>query len=166
MAQTQVRPEQKVVITRTFDAPRERVWEAWTIPEQLREWWGPRGFTAPVIRIDLRVGGEFFNCMSGPDAKPVCGIGTFREVKDQERLVLTDSFANEQGKVVSASYYGMSPDWPREMLITVTFEKVGGKTRVTLEDSGLHGVSEKDREEMRQGWEQSFDKLVEYLREG
>ncbi len=163
MEQTQVRPRDKVVITRIFDAPRERVWEAWTIPEQAREWWGPKGYTAPVIRIDLRVGGEFFNCMSRPDEKPVCGIGTFKEIKTLERFVVTDSFADEQGKIVPATYYGMSPDWPREALITVTFEKLGGKTRLTLTYSGIRGVSEADLQGMSKGWDEMFDKLEAYL---
>jgi len=165
MAQIQVRPEEKVVITRIFDAPRGRVWRAWTEPDHLRRWWGPKGYTAPVARVDLRVGGEYFSCMRSPEGKDICGKGTFKEVTAPERLVVTDSFADEKGNIVSAAYYGMNPDWPRELLITVALEEVGGKTRMTLTHSGLEGVSEQDREDMRHGWEESFDKLAQYLKE-
>ena len=49
-----------LIITRLFDAPRELVWKAWTQPERISPWWGPKGFTSPVFKIDLRVGGELF----------------------------------------------------------------------------------------------------------
>ncbi|HXL81520.1 MAG TPA: SRPBCC domain-containing protein, partial [Pyrinomonadaceae bacterium] len=53
----------ELVITRFFDAPRELVWQAWTDPKQLVKWWGPKNFTAPVAKIDLRVGGKYLYCM-------------------------------------------------------------------------------------------------------
>ena len=57
--------ESEVLITRIFDAPRQRVWKAWTEPEEVRKWWAPKGFSAPHIRIDFRVGGKFVYCMRG-----------------------------------------------------------------------------------------------------
>jgi uncharacterized protein YndB with AHSA1/START domain len=57
------------IITRLFDAPRELVWKAWTEPERVMHWWGPIGFTSPVSRIDLRVGGKYHSCMRSPDGK-------------------------------------------------------------------------------------------------
>ena len=77
---------------------------------------------------------------------------------------MTDSFADEHGQVVPATYYGMSPDFPQQMLITVTFEELdGGRTRLTLRHSGFRGISAADLEGMQQGWMESFDKLAEYL---
>jgi uncharacterized protein YndB with AHSA1/START domain len=60
---------QELVIMRIFDAPRHLLWKAWTEPERLVRWWGPKGFTAPVSKIDLRVGGAYLNCMRSPRAR-------------------------------------------------------------------------------------------------
>jgi len=154
----------EITIARVLNAPRERVWKAWTDPEQFMRWWGPKGFTAPVSQIDLRVGGKYLYCMRSPEGKDFWGTGTFQEIVASEKLVMTDSFADEHGQVVPATYYGMSPDIPLEMLIAVTFEELdGGRTRLTLRHSGIKGISAADREGMQQGWTESFDKLAQML---
>jgi uncharacterized protein YndB with AHSA1/START domain len=164
---TEERPaEDSLVITRIFDAPRELVWKAWTDPERIKRWFGPRGFTTPVYKMDLRVGRKYHSAMRSPDGQDFWSTGVFREIAEPERLVMSDSFADEKGNKVPASYYGMSPDWSGESLITVTFEEIEGKTRMTLEGSGFSGMSATDRDNARQGWSQSFDKLGEYLAEG
>lgn len=152
----------ELTITRVFDAPRELVWKAWTEPERVKRWWGPKGFTSPVIKIDLRVGGEYLSCMRSPEGQDFWSKGIFREIVAPERLVMTDSFADKEGNTVPASYYGMSGDWPLEMLVTVMFEEQEGKTKLTLKHSGIEGISDTDRDNMKQGWSQSFDKLAEY----
>lgn len=154
----------EVVITRVFDAPRELVWKAWTEPEIVKQWWGPKGFTSPFVRIDLRVGGEYLNCMRSPEGRDFWSKGVFKEVVVPERLVMTDSFADEKGNTVPASYYGMSGKWPLEMLITMLFEEHEGKTKLTLRHSGTEGIDAADLENMRQGWSESFDKLDKALR--
>ncbi len=154
----------EITIARVLDAPRERVWKAWTEPEQTMRWWGPKGFTASVSQIDLRVGGRYLNCMRSPDGKDFWSTGIFQEIVAPEKLVMTDSFADEHGQVVPATYYGMSPDTPLEMLITVTFEELkGNRTRLTLRHSGIRGISAADMEGMQQGWNESFDKLARIL---
>ncbi len=70
------------------------------------------------------MGGKYLYCMRSPDDKDFWGTGIFREIAEPEKLVMTDSFADEHGRVVPATYYGMSPDTPLEMLITVTFEEM------------------------------------------
>lgn len=102
-------------ITRVFDAPREKAWKAWTDPEGVKKRWGPKNFTAPHISIDLRVGGAYLYCMRSPDGKDYWSTGVYREIVPLERLVLTDSFADEKGNVVPASHYGMPGDWPLEL---------------------------------------------------
>jgi uncharacterized protein YndB with AHSA1/START domain len=154
---------EEVVITRTLDAPRELVWKAWTEPERIMRWWGPKGFTSPACEIDLRVGGKYLSCMRSPDGKDYWSRGVFREIKRHERLVMTDSFADAEGNTVPASYYGMSGDWPLEMLITLTLEEQEGKTKLTISHSGTEGVSDEDRKNMQQGWDESLDKLAEAL---
>jgi len=153
-----------LVITRVFDAPRERVWKAWTEPERCMRWWGPNGFTCPVCRIDLRLGGAYLNCMRSPEGQDYWSTGVYREIVPPERLVFTDSFADEQGNVVPATHYGMNADYPLEMLVTATFEELDGQTRLTLKHAGLPPGEELDN--CRVGWSESFDKLAEALAKG
>jgi uncharacterized protein YndB with AHSA1/START domain len=153
-----------ILITYLFESPRERIWKAWTEPELLMKWWGPRSFTAPVSKIDLRVGGKYIACMRSPDGKDYWSTGTYKEIVKPERLVLTDSFSDAQGKIVPASYYGMSGDWPLELQITVTFEEQGAKTKLTLRHEGL--PESPNRELTKAGWIESFDKLAQYLEKG
>jgi len=152
---------QELVMTRLFDAPRELVWKAWTDPERLKRWWGPAGFTAPSAKLHLHVGGKYLFCMRSADGRDYWITGVYREIVPMERIVCTDSSADEWGNVVPATYYGMSPDFPLEMLVTVTFEERDGKTKMTLRLSGI--PSGPDSQGAEQGLNQSFDKLAEDL---
>ena len=149
-------------ITRIVDAPRELVYRAWTDPELCMQWWGPKDFTAPVVKLDLRVGGKILTCMRSPDGKDYWSTGVYREIVPLKRIVSTDSFADEKGNVVPASHYGMVEDLALELLVTVTFEEYEGKTRFTLQHDGFSPGEHRDL--ARAGWEQSFDKLAELLR--
>lgn len=153
--------ERELVITRVFDAPRELVWKAWTEPEHFVRWWGPKGFTTPFCKIDSRVGGEYLNCMRSPEGQDFWSKGVFRKIVPPERLVMTDSFADKEGNIVPASHYGMSGDWPLETQITVTFEEHDGKTKLTLRHASM--PAGKNRDMAGAGWNESFDKLAEYL---
>jgi uncharacterized protein YndB with AHSA1/START domain len=153
-----------LVIERVFDAPRELVWKAWTDPEQAMKWWGPEGFTAPVCKMDVRVGGTSFMAMQSPefnDGRPIYSTGVYKELVEPERLVVTDSFADEHGNVVPASHYDMGEDFPLELLISVTFEDIGGgKTKMTLRHEGMPAGTQQDA---GQGWSSQFDKLDRLL---
>jgi uncharacterized protein YndB with AHSA1/START domain len=154
--------ERTLVITREFDAPPDLVWKAWTEPERMMQWWGPRNFTAPVVKLDLRVGGKCLLCMRDAQGKDFWSTGVYQEIVPPQRLVMTDSFADEQGNAVPASYYGFPDDFPLEMRIVVTFEDLGGKTRMTLRHEGMPAG---DMENMAgQGWNEQFDKLDELLK--
>lgn len=150
-----------LVIERIINAPRELVWKAWTEPEHIMRWRGPKDFTTPVFRVDLRVGGESFGCMRSPDSKDYCGKGIYLEIVPFERLIMTDSFADKSGNIVPASYYGMSGDFPLEMRITLLLKEHDGQTKLTLRHSGIPAGEE--REGARQGWNESLDKLDWYL---
>lgn len=149
--------EQALVITRVFDAPPGLVFRAWTEPERVMCWWGPKGFTSPVARIDLRVGGSYLYSMRSPEGQDFWSTGVYREIVEPERIVLTDSFSDADGNVVPALHYGISGDWPLELRVTVTFEGVDGKTRLTLRHEGI--PAGEGREMTGYGWNQSFDKL-------
>jgi uncharacterized protein YndB with AHSA1/START domain len=157
----EIKNKDELTITRIFDAPREKVWQAWTSPEEIKKWWGPKYFTAPVSKIDLRVGGKYLSCMRGPDGKDYWSTGIYRELVPMERIVVTDSFADEKGNVVPASHYGMTGDFPLELLVTVTFEELGNKTKMVLRHEGIPAGMMREMTET--GWSESFDKLAEYI---
>jgi uncharacterized protein YndB with AHSA1/START domain len=152
----------EIVITRQFPAPRALVFDAWTKPERMAQWFGPTGFTTPVVRIDLRPGGVVVSCMRGPDGKDYWSRGVYREVDVPARIVCTDSFADADGNIVEPTQYGMSAGWPREALLTVTFTEDHGATTLRLRHAvGTAPVAERDM--CQRGWSESLDKLAAYL---
>jgi uncharacterized protein YndB with AHSA1/START domain len=96
--------------------------------------------------------------MRSPDGQDFWSTGFYREIAPYDRLVYTDSFADEQGNIVPASHYGMQDDMPLEMLVTVILTEQGGKTVMTLTHSGVPAGEMGDN--TREGWSQSFDKLA------
>jgi uncharacterized protein YndB with AHSA1/START domain len=142
-----------LTITRIFDAPREAVWKAWTDPKQVSQWWGPRGFTAPVVELDVRPGGDLRIDMQGPDGTVYANRGVFHEVSEPERLVVTTRLLNDDGEPVI------------DGLSTVTFADDDGKTRLTLEFELVHVAPEAAEAAAgaEEGWNESFDRLAEYL---
>lgn len=154
--------ENELTITRVFDAPCDLLWKAWTEPERVMRWWGPKGFTSPICKIDLRIGGSYLFCMLSPDGEDFWSTGVYREIVPPAKIVCTDSFADEDGNVVPATYYDMGDDFPLELQITITFEEHDGKTKMTLLHAGLPSGAMKDA--TAQGWNESFDKLAESLR--
>lgn len=151
-----------LVITRIFDAPRELVWKAWTDPERMKLWWGPKEFTSPACTMDLRVGGRYHFCMRSPQGQDFWTTGVYREIVPPSRLVYTDNFSDDKGNVVPASHYGVPGDWPPETVVTVTFEEFDGKTKMTLRHVGI--PSGFMSEMAGAGWNGSFDKLAESLK--
>ncbi|SYZ74495.1 conserved hypothetical protein [Candidatus Zixiibacteriota bacterium] len=154
----------ELVLSRTFDAPPEMVFRAWTEPDYLTRWWGPKMFTCPTAKVDLRVGGKYLICMRGPDGKDYWSTGVYREIVPKKKIVCTDSFADEKGNVVPSTHYGMSPEMPMEMLVTVAFEAAKGKTKFTLHHAGIANMSDIDRKNMNQGWNEMLDKLENLVR--
>jgi uncharacterized protein YndB with AHSA1/START domain len=154
--------EGEIIITRIFDAPRELVWKAWTEPEHIKHWWGPKDYTAPYCSIDFRVGGVYLFCMRSPEGRDFWSTGIFREIVSLERIVCTHCFADEKGNIVPASHYGMSMDFPLEMLWTITFQENNGETRFSLRYSGTPSGNINDM--ANKGWNQSLDKFADTLK--
>jgi uncharacterized protein YndB with AHSA1/START domain len=150
------------VITRVFDAPRELVWRAWTDPEQIVRWWGPKGFTSPAAKVDLRVGGKFMYCMRSPEGQDGWNGGVFREIVPQERIVATVSFMDEHGMRVPPAQYGLPADWPDEGVAITTFEELDGKTTLTIRFEGI--PAGEMLKNMILGWNEQLDKLAATLR--
>ena len=144
----------EVTITRTFNAPRDLVYKAWTDPALLAQWWGPSGFTNPVCEMDVRPGGAILIHMQGPDGAVYPMQGVFDEVAPPKRLVFTSSaFASVDGPFLL------------EDTTTVTFVEQGGKTTVTVQAVVTNAVPEAEGAlaGMEEGWSQSLDNLSEYL---
>ena len=116
-----------------------------------------------VIRVDLRVGGNYLYAMRAPDGKDFWSTGTYREIIPFKRIVVSDSFADEKGNVVPSSYYGMTRDWPLEVQVTSTFEEQKGKTKYTL--TYEFTPPKEMLEPMVAGWNESLDKLEKVLEE-
>lgn len=153
----------ELVITRVFGAPRELVWKAWTDPVHFMLWWGPKNFTCPVCKMDFRIGGKYLYSMKSTEGQEYWSTGIYKEIIPLERIVCTDSFADEKGNVVPASHYGMSgDDWPMELMVTITFEDLSNKTKMTLTHVGIPAVEMKEM--TGAGWNESFDKLAESLK--
>ena len=160
-----------LIVERVFDASPERVWQSWATPEGIMKWWGPQYFTSPECKMDFRVGGRYIFCMLAPEdermgemsGKRFYSTGIYKEIVDGEKIVYTDSLSDADGNAMSGEAYGMSPDFPSEMLVTVTFEGLdGGKTKLTIKHKGLPAGDTADMTEA--GWNTSLDKLVESLK--
>ena len=150
-----------LIITRIFNASCELVWKTWTDPEHLMRWWGPKNFTSPVCKIDLRVGGKYLYCMRSSEDQDYWSTGIYKEIVPLERIVCTDNFADKDGNIVPASSLGIPGEWTDELMVTVTLEDLVGKTKLTMRQVGLPA----DWMEMTNaGWNQSFDKLAESLK--
>lgn len=147
-------------VSRLFSVPREKVWMAYTEPEMVKRWYGPRGFTAPIIEAELKPGGRYLYMMRSPDGKDFWSAGVYREFAPPERIVAIDSFADEEGNIVPASHYGLSKEWPLEAEVTTTFEDVDGRTKLTIRQKGVPGA---DLDNAVAGWNESLDKLSEIL---
>lgn len=147
--------ERELVITRVFDAPRELVFRAWTDPRHVARWWGPHGYTNPVCELDARPGGAILIHMRGQDGVMIETKGVFREVSEPERIVLIlTNFEDAEGR-------------PQlELLNTVTFAEHEGKTQITLRVVVVKSTPElaSSLAGMRQGWNESLDRLAESLR--
>jgi uncharacterized protein YndB with AHSA1/START domain len=144
--------DREIVLTRVFAAPRHLVWDAFTKPELLKRWFGPRGWALVVCEIDLRVGGGFRFVLRGPDRQEMGMRGVYREIVPPERSVHTESF----------------DDYPGESQVTAVFVEEGGRTTLTV--TVLYPSKEvRDlviQTGMEHGAAESYDKLAELLAEG
>jgi uncharacterized protein YndB with AHSA1/START domain len=154
--------EDAVVIERVFEAPIDLIWQMWTNPEHFKNWYGPTGFTVPVAEMDVRVGGKQLVCMASPDGSmKMWTTGEYTEVVPNERLVYTDSPADENGNVVSPSAMGMPDGYPTTTEVTVQLEDLGGRTKMVMTHAGVPADSGAGG-----GWEQAFAKMASYIESG
>ncbi len=155
------------VIFRVFDAPRERVWQALTDPEQLKDWWPPKTYTMIHASMDLRPGGVFHTGMRSVEGYKLWAKFIYREVALHERLVFVNSFSNQAGEVKRNP---VVPTWPLLTLIVIALEdEADGKTRLTITWSP-HEATEIERKTfdashvgLKATWSAAFEQLATYL---
>jgi uncharacterized protein YndB with AHSA1/START domain len=141
--------DREIVMTRVFDAPRQLVYDAFTRPELLKRWFGPRGWSLSVCEVDLRVGGGFRFILSGPDGRQMGMRGVYRELAPPDRSVHMESF----------------DDFPGEAQVTTVLVEQDGRTTLT---ATVLSPSREVRDAMIQsgmehGAAESYDKLAELL---
>ena len=152
-AETEAR---ELVFSRTFNAPRSLVWEAWTDPKHIAAWWGPQGFKASVNRLELKVGGTFLLHMQGPDGRMWPCKGIYREISEPERIVYRGEA--DDGHACGGGL-------PPRATVTVTFSERDGQTTVTIH-TALESAADRDAAiamGFREGWAASLESLNRHL---
>lgn len=148
-----------ITIERVFDAPRERVFDAFTKPEHLQKWWGPKTAGIPIAEFDARPGGKIFIVESYPDGAMFYVAGVVREIERPSRLVFAIHFANEKRERVSPpAHSSLGAAWDGEIVSNVTFSAEDRRTRVVIRTE-RSGVTAEWSEKARAGWGEALDKL-------
>ena len=133
-------------VRRTFAAPREKVFKAWTDPKALKEWFGRPGVKTTVADLDLRPGGKFRLTLQKPNGDLVSAFGTFREIRPSERLVYSWNWDyNDIGDTV----------------VTLEFFDAGGETELVLTHERFPTIEQRDGH--NSGWIGCFDQLEKFL---
>jgi uncharacterized protein YndB with AHSA1/START domain len=154
------------VIRRTFNAPLDRVWRAWSEPEHMAQWWGHKGAKARIVRLDFRPGGICHYHLTAPNMPEIWGKLLYREIVPKERLVFIVSFSDENEGI---TVHPLRSGWPREILSTVTFSEMDGKTTITVRWVPYEATFEERKifedgaSDMQAGWTGTFDQLEDYL---
>lgn len=142
--------DRELVLTRLINAPREKVYRAWTDPELLKQWFAPKPYTTPIVEIDVRPGGSAYFVMRGPDGKDLPNHGVYLEVVPNEKLVSTDAYVK-----------AWEPSEKPFMTLILTFEDEGGKTRYTARVRHWTVADREAHEKMgfHEGWGLCADQL-------
>jgi uncharacterized protein YndB with AHSA1/START domain len=142
----------EIRITRIYDAPVRAVWDAWTLPEQVAKWWGPRGFTLTTHGKDLRAGGHWRYTMHGPDGVDYPNHATYHVVDPHRKLVYD---------------HGATDDRPALFHVTATFTEVNGKTTMELIFTlpSPEAAAEIAKHIKQAGGSATWDRLAEHLEE-
>ncbi len=162
MATITANETERMTITRVFDAPRELVWKAWTDPKYVQQWWGPNGFSAPVCKMDFRVGGKTLVCMKSPDGQEFWNGIEYHEIIPQEKIVSSMYFADAQGNKVEPESMGIEHESIEGAHDVTLFEDLGnGQTRLT--HIGNEPMESAKNSGQLEGWNQVLDKIATVL---
>lgn len=151
----------EVVMERVFDAPADLIWQMWTEPEHFMAWYGPDGASIPVANMDVREGGSRLICMAMETPNGTMKMwftGEYREVVSNQRLVYTESMADENGNIVSPAAMGMPDGHPETTEIIVQLEDLGGRTKMVMTHVGVPADSPG-----ASGWAMALDKMAAHV---
>ena len=155
---------ERMVVTRVFDAPRELVWKAWTEPKYVMQWWGPKDFTAPVCRMDFRVGGKSLFCMKTPDGQEFWNAIEYHEIVPHEKIVSSMYFSDAEGNKIEAEEVGIEHEAIDGAFDVTLFEDLGdGRTKLTL--IGNEPMESARESGQLEGWNQILEKLADVVAE-
>lgn len=159
---------QQLRITRTFAAPIDLVWEAFSTAEHLAQWWGPKGFTTIVKTFEFTPGGRFHYGLQGGGGI-MWGLFVYREIEEPTKIVFTNAFSNEAGEVMPAPEVPFGKHWPLEILNHLTFEDRGDTTVLHMVSYPLDASAEtadtfnSNIANMQAGFGSTFDQLAARL---
>ena len=160
-------PDSDFVIARVLYAPRERVFEAFTNPADMKRWWGPKGFSVAGAKMDLRPGGSYHYALHAADGAVLWGKFVYREIVPPQLLVYVNAFSNAAGALTR---HPLSPTWPLELLTTMTFDEHVEGTLFTLRWSLLPTATDDERQtfdrshdSMEAGWSGTLDQLAAHV---
>ena len=151
--------KQNLVITRTFDAPLEQLWNAWIDPDVIQQWWGPDGFTCPLANIDFREGGTSIVCMTSPAFGEHYSTWDYTRIVPMERIELIHNLADKNGNKINPVDVGMPEDFPVDQLQVFSFKALGeNQTEVTVTEHDWTVGQMMDMSRM--GMEQCLSKIA------
>ena len=151
------RASSTVHVARVFNAPIERVWSNWNDADTMKRWWGAKDYTAPVIKNDFRVGGEFLYSMRSPSGETHYNAGTFTDIALNKRIVAKMFFSDEAGQPLGAEKIGIPGHWPEFVEVQVEFSDLNGQTtKIEVTEIGIPLIMHTFA---KLGWEQQFDKF-------
>jgi uncharacterized protein YndB with AHSA1/START domain len=131
------------MIARTINAPRDRVFAAWTDLNMLVQWFAPTGCRIEYRQLEASHGGEYLSCIHTPDGKECWCKGKYLEFSKPNCLVFSMVVCDKNGNEMDPVDAGMDPEWPNETIVTVTFEDIAGKTRITLHQTVSEALAKK-----------------------
>lgn len=149
-----------VVIERTFNAPVEKLWSTWSEVDSIKKWWGPKNYTAPIIQSDFRVAASYLFAMKSSKGDVSWITGKYKEITPFKKIISTVSFSDDAGNTISPSQAGVLGQWAYETILTVEFESINGKTKITVTETGIPLIMSVFA---KMGWEQQFDKIETLL---
>jgi uncharacterized protein YndB with AHSA1/START domain len=163
MTNNAVNETERMVVTRVFDAPRELVWKAWTDPKYVMQWWGPKGFTSPACKMDVRVGGKSLLCMKTPDGYEGWNAIEYHEIVLHEKIVSSMYFSDSEGNKIDPEQLGMEPAIDGAYDVTI-FEDLGnGQTKLThIGNESMQSAKDSGQLE---GWIEILDKVAAVVAE-
>jgi uncharacterized protein YndB with AHSA1/START domain len=151
-----------VIITRQFDAAVELVWRAWTDPEHVMKWWGPKFFTSPMCKMDFREGRKTLVCMRTPDGVDLYNTWHYTKIVPMERIEFAQNLCDKNGERVDPVSLGLRDDFPEDVQTVVSFKSMGNKTELTVAEYGFPDSQMFVFAEM--GMNQCLDKMAESFR--